>query len=115
MKYLHAHNFPPNWEVINAGDSGDAMYFIASGEVLLKSNHGDVTLKTGDFFGEIAMIENENYEFPYKTLSNCKLLKLQRDDFAMLSGNHPEIGKHIRATAKKRQEAREEAREIEGG
>ena len=50
MKYLHAHNFPPNWEVINAGDSGDAMYFIASGEVLLKSNHGDVTLKTGDFF-----------------------------------------------------------------
>ncbi len=114
MKYLHAHNFPPNWEIISAGDSGDAMYFIASGEVLLKSNHGDITLRTGDHFGEVAMINNENYEFPYITLSNCKLLKLQRDDFAMLCGAHPQIGRHIRTTAAARRKARQEARKEAG-
>ena len=111
MKYLHAHNFPPNWEIIAAGDKGDAMYFIASGEVLLESNHGDVTLKTGEFFGEIAMINKEDYEFPYRTVNNCKLLKLQREDYAMLSGEHPDIGKRIRNIAEKRQEMRDDARE----
>ena len=113
MKYLLAHNYAPNMEIIKAGSPGDAMYFIASGEVLLKSNHGDITLKTGEFFGEIAMLENEDYEFPYTTVSNCKLLKLQREDFGVLSGSHPKIGKHIRATAKKRQGWREEARKKE--
>ncbi len=111
MKYLHAHNFPPNAEIIKAGTSGEAMYFIASGEVLLKSNHGAITLTTGEFFGEIAMLGNQDYEFPYSTVSNCKLLKLQREDFAVLSGSHPKIGEHIRATAKKRQELREAARQ----
>ena len=110
MKYLLAHNYAPNMEIIKAGSPGDAMYFIASGEVLLKSNHGDVTLTTGEFFGEIAMLENEDYEFPYTTVSNCKLLKLQREDFGVLSGTHPKIGEQIRAKAKERQGWREEAR-----
>ena len=116
MKYLLAHNYAPNMEIIKAGSPGDAMYFIASGEVLLKSNHGDVTLTTGEFFGEIAMLENEDYEFPYTTVSNCKLLKLEKNDFAVLSGTHPKIGEHIRATAEKRMGWRDEARkEQEGG
>ncbi len=113
MKYLLAHNYAPNMEIIKAGTPGDAMYFIASGEVLLKSNHGEITLTTGDFFGEIAMLENEDYEFPYTTVSNCKLLKLQREDFAVLSGSHPKIGEQIRDTAEKRKDQREKAREKE--
>ena len=89
------------------------MYFIASGEVLLKSNHGDIRLKTGEFFGEIAMIHNENYEFPYTTITDSKLLKLQKEDFAMLSGAHPDIAEHIRKTAREREKLRAAARKKE--
>ncbi len=49
------------------------------------------------------------------TITNCKLLKLQREDYAMLSGEHPNIGKRIRATAEKREEMRDEARDGEPG
>ena len=90
MKYLLAHNYAPNMEIIKAGSPGDAMYFIASGEVLLKSNHGDVTLTTGEFFGEIAMLENEDYEFPYSTVSKLQIVETgARMILLYLSGSHP--------------------------
>ena len=107
MPYLHAHNYPMHWEVIAAGDRADSMYFIAAGSVAIRTSGGEATLSTGDFFGEIAMLENENYEFPFTTKARTKLLKLAREDFLRVERAHPEIGTHIRKIAAARKAARQ--------
>ncbi len=106
MEYLKAHNFPQHKHIIEAGSPGDAMYFIASGEVILKANSGDVILHTGDFFGEIAMIDGTEYEFPYISRTRCKLLKLEKSDFIRMGNASPEIVNIIRKMAEKRKAAR---------
>jgi len=106
MNYLQAHTYPPYWEVIRAGDSGTSMFFIASGEVLIERADGSATLYAGDFFGEVAMIEQEPYEFTYSTLTSTKILELSGDDYLRLCRAEPEICDHIGAVAVARQFAR---------
>lgn len=101
MEYLHANNFPPNWELILDNTEGDTMYFIASGEVIEKSGDQKRTLKTGEFFGEVTMLENEHYQNSYITQTRCRLLKLRRSDFLRICNQHPHICAHIRQAAEK--------------
>ena len=107
MPYLHAHNYPVHWQVISAGDHAESMYFIASGSVSVKTAGGETTLTTGDFFGEIEMIERTSYQFSFTTAGRTRLLKLHRDDLLRLERAHPEIVTHIRKIAAARKAARE--------
>ena len=107
MNFLQAHSYPPHWEVIRAEDLGESMYFIASGEVLIERSESSVTLHSGDFFGEIAMIDQVPYEFTYSTLAHTKILELSRDDYMRLCRAQPEICDHIGAVAVARQFARD--------
>ena len=107
MNFLQAHSYPPHWEVIRAEEPGSSMYFIASGEVIVERSDVAVTLHAGDFFGEVAMIEEEPYEFTYSTLTPTKILELSRDDYMRLCRAQPEICDHIGAVAVARQFARE--------
>ncbi|MGI9457130.1 MAG: cyclic nucleotide-gated ion channel [Aeoliella sp.] len=106
MPYLHAHDFPPHFEVIAAGSMGEQMYFIAAGKVAVRTTGGESILTTGDFFGEIAMIENERYQFSFITTARARLLKLSREDFLRLQHIQPAIANHIRAIAAARKAAR---------
>ncbi len=106
MEYLKAHNYPQHKSIVEAGSPGDAMYFIAAGEIVLKAENGDVTLYTGDFFGEIAMIDGTPYQYPYITKTRCKVLKLEREDFKRMETANPEIVSHICKMAEKRKQAR---------
>ena len=107
MNFLQAHSYPPHWEVIRADDPGTSMFFIASGEVLIERSQGSTSLHSGDFFGEIAMIDQEPYEFTYSTLTHTKILELSREDYMRLCRAQPEICDHIGAVAVARQFARE--------
>ena len=97
LNYLQAHTYPPNWEVIREGDQGASMFFIASGEVMIERLDSAVTLYAGDFFGEVAMIDQEPYEFTYSTLTSTKILELSGDDYLRLCRAEPEICDHIGA------------------
>jgi voltage-gated potassium channel len=107
MNFLQAHTYPPHWEVIRAKEAGTSMFFIASGEVIIERSDVTVTLHAGDFFGEIAMIEQEPYEYSYTTLTSTKVLELTRDDYMRLCRAQPEVCDHIGAVAVARQFARE--------
>ena len=48
MPMLHAHNLPPNVEVVQKGGKGDAMYFVASGKVDHLHAEGRKTFQAGD-------------------------------------------------------------------
>ena len=107
MPLLHANNLPPNIEVIAAGSPGDAMYFVASGRVRLVAETGNREYGTGDFFGVVAMLENDLNPGKFTTTSRCRLLKLYREDFRRLEAANPSIGAHIRSVAAERKAQRQ--------
>jgi voltage-gated potassium channel len=99
MPLLQAHNLPPNVEIVPAGSPGAAMYFIAAGKVRARAAEGDQEYATGDFFGDVAMVENELNRASYVTCAKCRLLKLHKEDFAQLEAASPTIARHIREVA----------------
>ncbi|MGI9404763.1 MAG: cyclic nucleotide-gated ion channel [Hyphomicrobiaceae bacterium] len=110
MPHLHAHNYPPHWEVIHAGTQATSMFFIASGSVRVNTSGGETTLGTGDFFGEIAMIEEGKYDYSFTTTSKVRLLKLNYEDFLRLQSAYPIVTDRIKAMANARKQARLEGR-----
>lgn len=111
MPLLHAHNLPPNFEVLGEGTSGQAMYFIAWGQVKRSSPKGEKHYARGDFFGVVAMLEHDRAPGPFVTTSKCRLLKLHREDFHRLETASPEIGAHLRRVAQQRRDAAAEGEE----
>jgi len=110
MPHLHAHNYPPHWEVIHAGTQATSMYFIASGSVRVNTSGGETVLNTGDFFGEIAMIEEGTYDYSFTTTTKVRLLKLNYEDFLRLQSAYPVVTDRIKAMANARKQARLEGR-----
>ncbi|MCB1743531.1 MAG: ion transporter [Gammaproteobacteria bacterium] len=106
MPHLSSHNYPPHWDVVSAGDVAASMYFIASGKVRIRTDAGDTELGTGDFFGEVEMLEGVRYQFSFTTTTRVRLLELGRAEFFRLENANPELGERIRTIAKARAEAR---------
>ncbi len=109
MPMLHASNLPIKSEVISAGSAADAMYFVAAGHVRLTDGERNVDYETGDFFGTVAMLDNETQPGAFITQAKSRLLKLYRDDFTRLERINPAIGAHIRNVAAERRRKREAA------
>lgn len=99
MPLLHAHNMPANFVVLAEGSEGDAMYFVASGKVRKRGGDSEREFGTGDFFGVVAMLENDTHSGSFVTASRCRLLKLHREDFHRLETASPEIARHLKAVA----------------
>lgn len=110
MPLLHAHNLPPNVEVLGEGTAGQAMFFIASGQVVLRTPEGERVYSKGDFFGVVAMLEQEFSQGSFVTRSKCRLLKLHSEDFHRLEVVSPEIGDYLRRKAQLRREGATEIR-----
>ncbi len=102
---LHAHNFPPNMQILDEGSPGDAVWFIASGRVVRRTGSGTRSYGTGDIFGTVAMTQGDTHHAAFHTGSKCRLLKLHREDFLHLEMTHPTITSHIRKLAKERADA----------
>ena len=107
MPYLHAHSYPPNWQVIDAGKPADSMFFIAAGQLSATTPKGEEYLGPGDFFGETAMLEGGKYRYTRVTLNRTRVLRLYREDFKRLSATHPEISEYIERVAADRRAERD--------
>ena len=92
--------------MVRAGDAGDAMHLIASGEALVDTGGGHhVTLKEGDFFGEMALLERRRHKHDVVAKTNCRVYVLDSQALARLGRRHPEIMQRIRKVAEARQAA----------
>jgi voltage-gated potassium channel len=110
MPFLNAQYCEAHREVISPDDKADAMYFVAMGAVRVRTPAGDTLFETGDFFGELAMLEAREHTNSYRTTVPTKLLRLSREDFAFLSDSFPRIATHIEAIARARRAARDAGR-----
>jgi len=92
--------------VIRQGDPGEAMYFLASGEVKVVSGHHTagpgVILREGDFFGEIALISDVPRTATVVARGRCQLLELTAQDFRALTLANPRLRTRIEKIAQQR-------------
>jgi voltage-gated potassium channel len=111
MPLLHAANLPPHVEVIPAGSTGDAMFFIASGAIEMHHPDGDATYKAGDVIGVVATLAGDRHAGSFVTCARSRLLKLHREDFHRLAVANPAIAARLRRIGEQRSEARRQRRE----
>jgi voltage-gated potassium channel len=105
-KLLYTRSYAPGMPIVRGGDTGGAMYLIESGEATVALAGGKTTvLKDGDFFGEMALLENRRHKHDVVASTRCRVLVLDSDSLMRFSRRHPEILSTIKQVAKQRKEA----------
>lgn len=115
---LHERNYLEGEVIFDEGDEGQAIYIIASGQVLIsRQDHGVhvdgpdledthprrrqgdtgrvAQLGPGTFFGELALLDNSPRSAQARAASPCKLIVFFRDDFVGLLDTHARIASKI--------------------
>lgn len=89
--------YPRNSVIVFADDPGDALYLVAAGQVkvvIVGEDGREVILAVlgpGDFFGELALIDDEPRSAHVIAMDDARLLVLRRDDFQRALETHPRI------------------------
>lgn len=89
--------YPRNSVILFEDDPGDALYVVVTGQVkvvLVGEDGREVILAVlgeGDFFGEMALIDDEPRSAHVIAMEDAKLLVLRREDFHAALDEHPRI------------------------
>ncbi|WP_448188156.1 cation:proton antiporter [Azospirillum sp. sgz301742] len=104
VKLLKSRLVLPGETIVRRGERGDCMFFIASGavEVLVPGLEMQVKLGTGDFFGEMALLNRQPRNADVRALGYCQMLMLEEKDFWRLVRRDPTLRTHIEEVAAKR-------------
>ena len=102
--------------VFKEGDSGGDMFIIESGQIdIVRKARGDepiATLGPGDFFGEMAILEDQPRFAGAVAKTNTRLLRIERSAFADVLKQNVEIGVRImRKLAARHRRAEQRAQE----
>lgn len=90
-------SFEKGIRVFHEGDDSDACYVVRSGDLRVTREHSDgraialATLSSGDFFGELAMLDGGARSASVETLSDAELLALPAIDMRRVIAAHGEI------------------------
>jgi len=95
---------PANQTLFQAGDPGDSLFIVQSGEIelFIKDTAGQkivlTTAQTGDMFGELAMLDSGPRTATAFALSDSEVLVLDRDDLVLLFQRRPDAALHMLAS-----------------
>ncbi len=83
----------PNEYIIKKGDTGNEMFIIGHGEVEVSMGEKVLTsLKAGQFFGEIALLEDTIRNADVKSNAYCDLYTFRKEDFLEVTEKYPHLG-----------------------
>jgi CRP/FNR family cyclic AMP-dependent transcriptional regulator len=84
-------------------DLSDSMYVIVNGKVRLHRGEMDVMIgEEGDVFGSWALFDDEPRVASATAIEECKLLRIDKEDFYDLLADHSQITQSILKTLSKR-------------
>jgi NADH:ubiquinone reductase (H+-translocating) len=103
-------HFEPGEEVFHQGDLGDRIYIIVNGlaEVVREENGYEVRLaklREGEYFGEMALINNTERNASVRCLSPMDVLSLPKREFNLLAANLPELKQSFESMTRQRASA----------
>jgi cAMP-dependent protein kinase regulator len=102
---FQVESFKSGEEVIGFGEMGDKFYVIQSGQadVLLPDSDEPIrNLKTRDFFGEIALLEDVPRTASIRATEDMTALSLGKGDFLQLVGGNPFARKRLSSISRQR-------------
>jgi hypothetical protein len=91
--------------IFRQGDPGDGAYFIRRGRVEVIDSTRDrvvATLGPGDYFGEMALLGDQARNATVKTLSDCELAVLGKQNFLQMVSLLPTTREAVIATVRER-------------
>ena len=94
---LQSVSFPEGHKIITEGEQGDDFFIIESGEVKCTHNKPSggeqhlLTLKRGDYFGEMALMLDEPRHANVIATAKCACFRISRYDFVRLFGSLQEM------------------------
>ncbi len=102
-KVIDELSVPEAHTLFQAGDPGDSLFIIQSGEIelFIKDTAGQkivlTTAQNGDMFGELAMLDAGPRTATAVALTDSEVLVLDRDDLVLLFQRKPEAALHMLA------------------
>ncbi|MCB1327588.1 MAG: cyclic nucleotide-binding domain-containing protein [Spirochaetales bacterium] len=96
----HLRQYKENEHVFRAGEPGVGMYIILEGSVEIYRNEGSfrrqfAVMEAGDFFGEIALLEDLPRTASAKARSYCRVMGFFRPDLLSLLSRKPRLASVI--------------------
>jgi len=93
---------PAHYAIVRRGEPATAMFFIMSGEVEVDVQPTPVHLRSGQFFGEIALLKDGLRTATVSAVTEVQLLTLEAGDFRQLIEQYPELRSKISRIADSR-------------
>lgn len=95
------HHVPKKQFVYTEGDEPNRLYFLQKGHVkTTRTNNDGKELVTGiygpgEFFGDLALLEEKNYTDSAITLEDSDLIYIPKEDFRQLLTSQPEVSREF--------------------
>jgi CRP-like cAMP-binding protein len=108
LPHLQSRTFSGDALVCREGEKGDSLFAITRGEVaILRGMAGGkevevCRLKEGDWFGEFGFLMDQKRHASVRTLTECEVLEMSRDQLAEVIKIHPRIHQVLRRHLEKR-------------
>jgi len=93
--YMNSRDFAAGEVIMYQGAAGHGMYIITEGAVTIAPNPGDPALAElgeGEFFGELAILDNSPRSASAVAKTHCRTLGLFRPDLFKLIEANPRLG-----------------------
>ena len=97
FELLSERTIPAETALFRRDDPGDAMFFIESGRIRISVQDTDghdtvlAEMRSGDFFGEMAMLDGQNRSADATAIEPTTLAVLAREDFRAFIRKKPDI------------------------
>jgi CRP/FNR family cyclic AMP-dependent transcriptional regulator len=101
-KIAFSKRFAPGGALVRAGEPADAFYIILDGQVRVETHGRDIELKSGDFFGEMALLDGEPRSATIVALTEVYAMIIPRAKFLKLLESEPKITLALMATLTRR-------------
>ena len=97
--FMHERHYLGDEVIFDEGDEGQAIYVILAGRVAIchqgRSDQPIAVLESGNFFGELALLDDAPRSAQARADENCTVLVLFRGDFLSLMQSHALIASKI--------------------
>lgn len=96
--------------IVREGDAGDSFFLIKSGEVKVHTRDpkGSIlelaTLKAGQFFGEVALLNKKPRTATVTTDDDAELYEFHRDDIESILADYPDLAAQLQSLILERSE-----------
>ena len=103
-RILHEREYMPGEEVFREGEPGIAMYIIQSGSVVIRLDATKQVLAElgpGEFFGELALLDDAPRSAPAVAKDNAKIFAFAQPDLFGIIERNPHLGVTIVSTLAK--------------